>query len=139
MGEFCRLRAYSDGMKISSISGYTCYVQDLDKTAAFYETLGFRPGKRDGNTVTMYVNWFSVTFVSAPDEDKPGFQKEAHAEPRGSGLYINIKVVGVDDFYQMVLDKGMKPSSEPHDWPHGTREFVLRDPDGYKLVFFEKK
>jgi catechol 2,3-dioxygenase-like lactoylglutathione lyase family enzyme len=120
MGEFCRLRAYSDGMKISSISGYTCYVQD-------------------GNTVTMYVNWFSVTFVSAPDEDKPGFQKEAHAEPRGSGLYINIKVVGVDDFYQMVLDKGMKPSSEPHDWPHGTREFVLRDPDGYKLVFFEKK
>lgn len=33
---------------------------------------------------------------------------------------------------------GMKPSSEPRDWPWGRREFVLRDPDGYKLVFFKK-
>ena len=36
----------------------------------------------------------------------------------------------------------MKPnsiSSEPEVRPTGNREFVLRDPDGYKLVFFQKK
>jgi hypothetical protein len=33
----------------------------------------------------------------------------------------------------------MKPLGEPEVRPSGNREFVLRDPDGYKLVFFQKK
>jgi len=44
-----------------------------------------------------------------------------------------------DASYQEVVAKGIKPSSEPRDWPWGNREFVVRDPDGYKLVFFQKK
>lgn len=26
----------------------------------------------------------------------------------------------------------------PRDWPWGNREFVLKDPDGYKLVFWHE-
>jgi hypothetical protein len=33
----------------------------------------------------------------------------------------------------------LKPTGEPERRPSGNREFVLRDPDGYNLVFFEKK
>jgi hypothetical protein len=33
----------------------------------------------------------------------------------------------------------MKPAGELRVQPSGRREFVLRDPDGYKLVFFQKK
>jgi hypothetical protein len=33
----------------------------------------------------------------------------------------------------------MKPDGEPQVRLSGNREFVLRDPDGYKLAFFEKK
>jgi hypothetical protein len=33
----------------------------------------------------------------------------------------------------------MKPAGEPRVQLSGSREFVLRDPDGYKLVFFQKK
>jgi hypothetical protein len=33
---------------------------------------------------------------------------------------------------------GMKPEGQPEKRPGGGREFVLRDPDGYKLVFFKK-
>jgi hypothetical protein len=33
----------------------------------------------------------------------------------------------------------MKPLGEPEVRASGNREFVLRDPDGYKLVFFQKK
>jgi hypothetical protein len=33
----------------------------------------------------------------------------------------------------------MKPASEPQARRKGGREFLLRDPDGYKLLFFEKK
>lgn len=34
-------------MKLASISGITQHSADLDRTVAFYESLGFRVGKRD--------------------------------------------------------------------------------------------
>lgn len=126
-------------MKLNSVSGLGFYVKDLDKTAKFYEDLGFRIGKHENNSFTCYLNWFWMSFMAQDSEDKAEFLEEAHKENRGSGLYINIKVDNVDEFHKMVLEKGYKPSSEPRDWPNGNREFALRDPDGYKLVFFEKK
>lgn len=125
-------------MKVNSISGLGCYVKDLDVTAAFYQKLGFRMGARDERTLTCYVNWFSMQFIVASLEDKDEFVREATAEPRGAGLYINIKVDNIDEFYTEAVANGMQPSSEPRDWPWGNREFVMRDPDGYKLVFFQK-
>jgi len=114
-------------------------VQDISKTAEFYEALGFRIGERADDHLKVYLNWFWMQFNAVSSEDKPEFQAEAHAEPKGAGLYINIAVENVDEFYEGVLAKGMKPPSEPRDWPWGNREFVMRDPDGYKLVFFQKK
>ena len=34
---------------------------------------------------------------------------------------------------------GINPEDEPQDVSGGVRELRVRDPDGYKLVFFEKK
>jgi catechol 2,3-dioxygenase-like lactoylglutathione lyase family enzyme len=125
-------------MKILSISGYVCYVNDLAVTSEFYEKLGFRPGKQEEGRMTCYVNWFSVDFVQVAAEDKSEFHAEATAEPKGAGMFVNISVDEVDEFYAGIIAKGFEPSSEPRDWPWGRREFVLRDPDGYKLVFFKK-
>lgn len=126
-------------MRVNSVSGFVCYVKDLNKTAEFYEKLGFRAGKRSDERITFYVNWFSIDFVAIDKEDKPKFTEDARSTNKGMGIYINVKVNDVDEFYKEVLDAKMKPSSEPRDWPWGNREFVLRDPDGYKLVFFQKK
>lgn len=125
-------------MELKSISGLTCYANDIAKTAAFYEALGFRLGEKTDNHVAVYVNWFWIKFYAAAAETKAEFQEEAQASTKGAGLYINIKVDDVDACYKEVLGKGYTPSSEPRDWPWGNREFVLRDPDGYKLVFFQK-
>jgi hypothetical protein len=38
-----------------------------------------------------------------------------------------------------VVAQGMKPEGEPERTPSGDWEFALRDPDGYRLVFFQKK
>jgi predicted lactoylglutathione lyase len=40
-------------MKVNSISGITCYVKDLTKTAKFYKTIGFRPGKQETDRMTF--------------------------------------------------------------------------------------
>jgi catechol 2,3-dioxygenase-like lactoylglutathione lyase family enzyme len=125
-------------MKMNSISGLTCYVKDIAVTADFYEALGFRFGKRDASRLTIYLNWFWMEFVAQDEEDKSEFQKEATSDNKGAGMFVNVKVENVDEFYEGALAKGLTPSSEPRDWPWGRREFVLRDPDGYKLVFFQK-
>ena len=126
-------------MKMKSISGITCYVKDLKKTSKFYEALGFEIKKRDPNHITVYLNWFWIDLVLIAKEEKPEFLKEANLSEKGAGLFVNISVENVDDYYKGLLSKGLKPSSEPRDWPWGNREFVIRDPDGYKLVFFQKK
>lgn len=126
-------------MKIKSVSGITCYVKDLSKTVKFYETLGFEFKKREANHATGYSNWFWIDFLSVNKEDKPKFKEEANLNNKGAGLYIYLSVDNVDEFYRHLLSRGLKPSSEPRDWPWGNREFVIRDPDGYKLVIFKRK
>jgi len=125
-------------MKLVSISGIVCYVKDTAKTADFYETLGFFIEKREPDHVSIRLNWFWMDFHPQDKEDKPDFQKEANLDNKGAGQFTYIKVEDVDAYYQNLLDKGLNPSSEPRDWPWGNREFVIRDPDGYKLVFFQK-
>jgi catechol 2,3-dioxygenase-like lactoylglutathione lyase family enzyme len=117
-------------MKVNSISGITCHVDDLARAAEFYETIGFRRGKEEPDRVTFYVNWFFVTLV-AGDRTAAG--------AKGAGVFLYIKVDDVEDFHDAVLSKGLKPAGEPERQPSGSREFVLRDPDGYNLVFFQKK
>jgi len=125
-------------MKVKSVSALTFYVNDLQKTEEFYEMLGFNFKKKDEKSATGYMNWFSITFVGSETEEKNEFQKDAKAEVKGAGIYIYLSVDDVDASYKELVDKGYKPSSEPRDWPWGNREFVLKDPDGYKLVLFKK-
>ena len=116
-------------MKISSISGLVYPVRDLAVTAAFYEQLGFRLGKRDDDELTCYVNWFWLTFTT--DHDHTEADSSAAAT-----LYL--KVDDIDDFYGAVLAHGFSPSTEPRKDRSGRREFLLLDPDDHRLAFFTK-
>ena len=126
-------------MKVNSISGVSCYVKDLAKTGEFYEAIGFRRGKEEPGRVTFYVNWFFVTFVAQDQAERAELKKEVRLKTKGAGQFLHLKVDDVDGFHKAARSKGLKPSGEPEDKSSGTREFVLRDPDGYKLVFFQKK
>lgn len=115
-------------MKLVSISGLTCECADLDRTVAFYESLGFRFGKRDEKEATVYVNWFSIVFSAADGPITPG-----------TGPVIQVKVADIQDAYDTVVAAGHKPAGEPAKRAGGGSEFELADPDGYRLVFFYKK
>lgn len=123
---------------MKSVAGLVCYVEDTTKTAEFYKILGFEIDKNEPDHVSLHLNWFWIDFHPQDKEDKPEFQKEANLENKGAGLFIYISVDDVDEFYKGLLKGGLKPSSQPRDWPWGNREFVIRDPDGYKLVFFRR-
>ena len=125
-------------MKLVSVAGIVCYVKDTKKTAKFYKTLGFKFHKNTSDHLSIYLNWFWIDFHPQGKENKPDFQREANLKNKGAGQFLYIKVDNVDAFYKGLQKKGLRPSSAPRDWPWGNREFVVRDPDGYKLVFFNK-
>lgn len=125
--------------KLVSISGIVAYVQDTAQTAEFYKTLGFIIDKNEPGHVSIRLNWFWIDFHPQDKEDKPEFQKEANLTNKGAGQFLYVKVDKVDDYYKQLVAKGLKPDSEPTDYEWGNREFIIRDPDGYKLVFFQKK
>lgn len=115
-------------MKLASISGLTCLSADLDRTVAFYESLGFRVGKRDEKQATLYVNWFWITFTAADGPIEPG-----------SASAVHIKVDDIQQAHAELVAAGHKPAGEPAKRAGGGLEFELADPDGYRLVLFSKK
>ncbi len=124
---------------MKSISGIICLVKDLEKTTKFYETLGFDFKKSNpGVSATAYLNWFWIEFLLENKVITEEFKDDVEVSRKGAGQYTHVAVDDIDDFYQTVLASGLHPSSEPRDFPWGHREFVLIDPDGYKLVFFHK-
>ena len=126
-------------MKIKSVAGITCIVKNLNKTAAFYEALGFEIRKRESNHVTAYSNWFWVDFLAIGKDGRAKSSKEAALSNKGAGVFLYLSVDNVDEFHQYLVSKKLKLLTKPQDQPWGNREFTLRDPDGYNLVIFKRK
>jgi catechol 2,3-dioxygenase-like lactoylglutathione lyase family enzyme len=124
---------------MKSVAGVICLVKDLEKSAAFYEALGFEFKKNiPGVSMTAYLNWFWIELLFEDKIVTKEFKEDVKVTRKGAGQYIHISVENVDDYYNKLLKKGIKPLSKPQDYPWGSREFVVRDPDGYKLVLFKK-
>lgn len=108
------------------------YASDLNKTAQFYEQLGFSVSK-DTEAVRVKLGDFALEFI---DENRTIIKNESGAQPKGLGVFTYVEVDDVDAFYTLLKEKGVDISHEPKDWPWGKREFVVKDPDGYKVVFY---
>jgi len=107
------------------------YASDIEKTAKFYEELGFSVIKLD-DQAKIKLGDFTLAFI---DENKTPIKNESGRTPKGLGIYTYIEVDDIDNYYQFVKSKNIH-STEPKTWPWGKREFVVKDPDGYKLVFY---
>lgn len=126
--------------KLASISGLLCLVENLDQTVEFYEKVGLFFRVREKTHAVGYVNWFWVEFVQKDSAEETVFKATADMSGNrpGAGVFLHLSVEDVDAYHYYLLQQGLKPSGEPRDFPWGRREFVVRDPDGYKIVFFKK-
>jgi uncharacterized glyoxalase superfamily protein PhnB len=48
---------------------------------------------------------------------------------------VTFFVNGLDEFYQEVTRKGVRPESEPQDSQYGERFFIVVDPDGHEIWY----
>ena len=108
------------------------FVNDLKRTAEFYKKLGFEL-KLKGDVAKIKLGYFTFAFM---DENKATIKNESGMKPKGLGVYFYIEVDDVDKYFAAIKKKGVVPRTKPKDHPWGKRELVVRDPDGYKLVFY---
>lgn len=117
---------------IKRIHSNLYFVKDLDVTADFYKSLGFEVALTE-DAVRVKLNDFTLAFM---DEKQAEIADEVGITPKGIGIFTYIQTENVDEQFNLLVSNGIKASSKPKDWPWGKREFAVKDPDGYKLVFY---
>jgi len=120
--------------RVMRITNLTLWVQENKLTEKFYKKLGFSIDQSDGDHSLVSLGGFALDLVSMRDEDP--FTRDSMSGDKGRGVYIYIRVEDIDAQYQSLVQAGFTPHTKPKDWPWGNREFILKDPDGYKLCFW---
>ena len=110
------------------------YVSNLEKTASFYEKLGFEIAKKTDNSVVVKLGGLELHCY---DQAKVFFKQDVDRF-KGAGVFIYISVDDVDAKYSELVSKVLRPSAEPKDFEWGNREFAIKDPDGYKIIFYKE-
>jgi len=118
------------------ITNILLWVQENKLSEKFYKKLGFEIEQSDDEHTFVSLNGFGIDLVSMRDEEK--FARDAMASDKGRGVYVYVNVENIDATYEKLLAQGFTPATNPKDWPWGNREFILKDPDDYKLCFWEK-
>lgn len=116
------------------ITNLLFWVQDNKLSEKFYKKLGFEIVKFDDEVSEVQLGVFKIALVTLRDENE--FSRDSMSGDKGRGMYVYIKVDDVDKVYESLKDRGIEPATHPRDWEWGNREFVVKDPDGYKLCFW---
>jgi uncharacterized glyoxalase superfamily protein PhnB len=117
------------------VTGLVLWTQDNTLSVKFYKKLGFEMIESNDNVSVVELSGFQVMLVSMRDE--PEFNRDALAGDKGRGMYLYLRVEDADAFHASLSEKGITPYTSPRDWPWGNREFIVKDPDGYKLCFWQ--
>ena len=123
-------------------------VADVDRSVAFYETLGFNrrwewkgdDGKLEyagvglGGAVIALGRIWEGKDVGGEYEDYHGWV----SGNLGGGVIINVELRNVERVYERARKAKVKIESRLKEWPYG-KAFTINDPDGYVVKFLRPK
>jgi uncharacterized glyoxalase superfamily protein PhnB len=108
-------------------------VDDINKSIAFYEALGFTVAQRwedNGTLLGAMLQAGKLEIGLNQDDWKKGRDRQ-----KGIGSRLNIETTqSIDEIAARVKAAGIKLDVEPFDTPWKTRQFELTDPSGFKLT-----
>jgi uncharacterized glyoxalase superfamily protein PhnB len=111
------------------------FVPDVDAAVAFYqETFGYTLLRKEGEPATFaigHINGAAIMFMS----DRWYTGSRAELDGRGSGLDIRVMVPDVDEYYARAQAAGLQVMHSLADREYGLRDFIVRDPNGFRLRF----
>jgi len=115
------------------------FVPDVEASVRFYtEKLGFtlirmergELGAEERATFAAIAMGRAVLFVA-----HEGLYGETLTAQRGAGIDVRIMVDDVDAMYRRVTDNDVTIVHDIGDRDYGLRDFIIRDPDGFRLRF----
>lgn len=108
-------------------------VRNVVKSVAFYrEVLGTTVKYSDGDFAALALQ--GVDFMLHADhayDHHPLFERLRGAEVRGVGAELRVLGIDPDATEQRARKAGAKIVQEARDFPHGWRDVMVEDPDGY--------
>ena len=121
---------------------HTCYrINEIDRTVAFYEALGFRELRR----IPIREEAINVFMNLPEDGDEPRLEltynfgrNEPYELGTGYG-HIAITTQGLDATLARLAQQGIEPERPPYSIREGgSRLCFVRDPDGYRIEIIER-
>jgi uncharacterized glyoxalase superfamily protein PhnB len=108
-------------------------VDDLTKSIAFYEALGFVVAEswdQYGARIAAMVQAGELQIGLNQDDWKKGRNRQ-----KGLGTRLNIETAqNIDEIAARMKAAGYTLDAEPFDTPWKTRQFEMTDPSGFKLT-----
>jgi predicted enzyme related to lactoylglutathione lyase len=109
------------------------FVPDVAKAARFYvDVLGFKAHRVDPDFAVLGLG---ESIVMLADERMYGAMGGSTGGPRGAFVDIRIIVPDVDAVYRTCVELGASVVHDIADRPYGLRDFIIRDPNGFRLRF----
>lgn len=121
------------------------YVTDLGRSLAFYlDALDFDVLYRRDEDSFAYLRRENAELMLEQIGESRNWISGDLQHPFGRGLNLQIEVSDVDELYRKTEDAGMKPFLAMEEkWYRkgetfvGNRQFMIEDPDGYLLRFYQ--
>jgi catechol 2,3-dioxygenase-like lactoylglutathione lyase family enzyme len=114
------------------------FVPDVDRAIRFYtESLGFellRREETDGEA-TFAVVALGPAIIMLADQRHYAAMGAALVEPRGRGIDVRFLVPDVDEVYRTCTTSAVRIGLDIGDRYYGLRDFIIEDPNGYRLRF----
>jgi uncharacterized glyoxalase superfamily protein PhnB len=111
----------------------TLTVDDLPKSLAFFEGLGFGVEERweeKGTLLGVMLRAGAAQIGLSQDDWKKGRDRR-----KGDGMRIYINTAqNIDQLAADAKKAGIALDAEPHDTPWGSRAFEVTEPSGFKLT-----
>ena len=108
-------------------------VRDVAKSVPFYkDVLGATVRYADEDFAALAIQ--GVDFMLHADhayDHHPLYQRLRLAGPRGNGAELRVMGIDPDAAEARAKKAGAKIVQEARDFPHGWRDVMLEDPDGY--------
>lgn len=119
-------------------------VTNLNKTIEFYKTCGFKIEYDRPESKFVFMSLGEIQFMFCELKDINKWETGKLEYPFGRGINFQLEVDNVDNIYINLKNAGYPIMIEmDENWYRqddkllGNKEFLVQDPDGYLLRFFE--
>ena len=119
-------------------------VSNLENSLKFYKTIGFKVEYDRPENKFAFISLDEIQFMIQEISDNDKWNVAPLTYPFGNGINFQLEVPNLDEIYNNLKNNNYKITFDiEENWYRqddkllGNKEFLVQDPDGYLLRFFE--